>query len=517
MKKILTITIMWLLIAANSWAVVVTGSGTTKEEAINNGLREAVEMYTGALVYGVTDVENYQLQKDQIVSASLGYIKNYKITKTSKIDNLLLITLDVTLSEDRIKGVLRDNIKLITYEDVLKDYNNVALRQEQIKKFADMIRVLAGRPVSEKYNVTYEGYEIKRIGATQVDVILNTRVSVNPFYSRAYNEILKNLSEPKNSSATWQLGGKYRIEGGKLVNVQYYISNDTGIPNVDEIDAQINVNNIPVDTCREYRDNLMVNYSPTEFVKAFAFTFPKAFMQEWRGEDAKIDDKWTNVGIKNSKILPPEGLPVKVPYRISDSKDIKKLANLKLTMEGCGKDKPATSNKRDAGEALDRKQGEESKENATISAPSHPKPKEVRRDGQFIAYDDETVEDTKSGLMWAAMDNGSDINWQSAKTYCESYRGGGYTDWRLPTQNELAELYDKSKSYKIKPPRMNVLDVHLTELIQLSTWSVWASDFKYGRADYFNFSWGIQRQSDPPLEFGNHRVLPVRTIKEEEK
>jgi hypothetical protein len=134
------------------------------------------------------------------------------------------------------------------------------------------------------------------------------------------------------------LGGKYRVEGGKLVNAQYYISKDTGIPNIDEVQAQISVNNIPVDTCREYRDNLMVNYSPTEFVKAFAFTFPKAFMQEWRGEDARIDDKWTNAGIKNSKILPPEGLPIKVAYRILDSKEIKKLANLKLTMESCGKD-----------------------------------------------------------------------------------------------------------------------------------------------------------------------------------
>ena len=56
--------IMTLPLTANSWAVVVTGSGTTKDEAINNGLREAVEMYTGALVYGVTDVENYNKTAD---------------------------------------------------------------------------------------------------------------------------------------------------------------------------------------------------------------------------------------------------------------------------------------------------------------------------------------------------------------------------------------------------------------------------------------------------------------------
>ncbi|MEI6610946.1 MAG: hypothetical protein WCO53_14560, partial [Deltaproteobacteria bacterium] len=99
MKTSLTMTIICILLTANSWAVVVTGSGTTKDEAINNGLRDAVEMYTGALVYAVTDVENYQLQKDQIVAASLGYVKNYRIIKTSKMDDLILITLDITLSE----------------------------------------------------------------------------------------------------------------------------------------------------------------------------------------------------------------------------------------------------------------------------------------------------------------------------------------------------------------------------------------------------------------------------------
>jgi hypothetical protein len=67
---------------------------------------------------------------------------------------------------------------------------------------------------------------------------------------------------------------------------------------------------------------------------------------------------------------------------------------------------------------------------------------ESARDGRFIAYDNGTVSDTRTGLMWAAKDNGSKINWANAKSYCENYRGGGYTDWRMPTQDELAELYD---------------------------------------------------------------------------
>lgn len=345
MKKILAMVIITLLIAANSWAVVVTGTGTTKDEAINNGLREAVEMYAGALVYGVTDIENYQLQKDQIVATTFGYIKGYRIIKTSKMDDLILVTMDVNVSQDKIKNILRNNVKLVTYEDVIKDYTNVTQRQEQMLKFAEMIKIMAKRPVREKYGIVYEGYEIKRINPTYVDVILNTRVTVNPFYSRAYNEILKYLSVGGWGDGIYLLGGNYRMENGRMVNSKYYIpTRELNTPIIDEVHAQVHVNGVPVDKCREYRDNLMVAYSPTTFVKGFVTLFPKMFMKEMSKEEGEDEEssktsKWDNAGIKNSKIIPAEGLPLKIKYRISDSKDIKQLRNLKLSMDSCGEGK----------------------------------------------------------------------------------------------------------------------------------------------------------------------------------
>lgn len=42
--------------------------------------------------------------------------------------------------------------------------------------------------------------------------------------------------------------------------------------------------------------------------------------------------------------------------------------------------------------------------------------KEISRDGRFIAYDNVTVLDTRTNLMWAAKDNGGNINWANART-----------------------------------------------------------------------------------------------------
>jgi hypothetical protein len=70
---------------------------------------------------------------------------------------------------------------------------------------------------------------------------------------------------------------------------------------------------------------------------------------------------------------------------------------------------------------------------------------EKARDSRFIAYDNGTVLDTRTNLIWAGKDNGGTINWIDAKNYCENYRGGGFTDWRMPTLDKLEGLYDANK------------------------------------------------------------------------
>lgn len=134
---------------------------------------------------------------------------------------------------------------------------------------------------------------------------------------------------------------------------------------------------------------------------------------------------------------------------------------------------------------------------------------ETGRDGRFVANNDGTVLDTRTNLMWAAKDNGSNINLANAKSYCENYRGGGYSDWRMPTYDELVGLYDKGKTYKSDCG----YDVHLTELIRLTCYALWASETHGSEASPFNFSSGGRHWG--PLLFGvfNHRALPVRSGK----
>ncbi|MHB8138528.1 MAG: Lcl C-terminal domain-containing protein [Smithellaceae bacterium] len=145
--------------------------------------------------------------------------------------------------------------------------------------------------------------------------------------------------------------------------------------------------------------------------------------------------------------------------------------------------------------------------------------KEIGRDGRFIAFDNQTVLDTRTNLIWAAKDNGQHINWYNAKKYCERYRGGGYTDWRMPTQDELAQLYNAKKAQR-NETQQNLL--YLTELIDLTACCPWSSETRGPEAAYFDFKDGTRWWSLTPGTSVNqarapgsnvNRALPVRLAK----
>jgi len=125
-------------------------------------------------------------------------------------------------------------------------------------------------------------------------------------------------------------------------------------------------------------------------------------------------------------------------------------------------------------------------------------------DNRFSSRADNTLLiDNETGLMWPTKDNGSDISWPAAKEYCKAFKLGDYDDWRMPTQKELATLYDleaaNSSEYYIH------LQVSITACCQ------WAIDEDAAKVGSFDFEYGYMDWGYP-MSTVDARVLPVRNV-----
>ena len=109
--------------------------------------------------------------------------------------------------------------------------------------------------------------------------------------------------------------------------------------------------------------------------------------------------------------------------------------------------------------------------------------------------------------MWASENNGGETSWPEAKAYCENYKAGGYTDWRMPTQNELASLYIKAGKYQKHTP---LITLHGSFLGGVGR--IWASDTKGSEAGLFDFNDG-GRSWHSSSSNAAIQALPVRSGK----
>lgn len=120
---------------------------------------------------------------------------------------------------------------------------------------------------------------------------------------------------------------------------------------------------------------------------------------------------------------------------------------------------------------------------------------------RFLVRNDGTVFDKTTGLTWAQADNGHDINWQDAQTYCDEATLGGFTDWRLPRHEELIELYNAG---------IRTSDSNGNHSIAITNWWVWSGDsLSNNSATSVVMKYGYTRQSFKSVSY-YYRVIPVR-------
>lgn len=80
------------------------GVGSNRAEALINAKRDAIEKGIGQILLSQTEVENFMVKKDQIITKTMGSVKSYEVISEKKTpDNYVEITIKAVLSRSAMR------------------------------------------------------------------------------------------------------------------------------------------------------------------------------------------------------------------------------------------------------------------------------------------------------------------------------------------------------------------------------------------------------------------------------
>ena len=195
---------------------------------------------------------------------------------------------------------------------------------------------------------------------------------------------------------------------------------------------------------------------------------------------------------KQKTVIPVLHLDCDIPLRLERHNQIDFRTDysrgLRTLLKALGVEQPAAA----GGGAAVTRQGKQERERKAADSPKKTGLKPAVPKGVYL--------DPDTKLMWTIRDNGKDIDWDQANQYAEQLRLAGYSDWRLPTIDELEKLYDPQdpRDYKIRKP------------LRLTACCPWSSTKEgSGSAWFFGFTYG-KRVAVPMVSYNSSRALCVR-------
>jgi hypothetical protein len=138
MKKILFCVVLFLplaVFAQSTSTIEVDGKGQSKEQAMNDAFRNAVQQACGTTIKASTKVENYVTLEDAIVSNSQGYIKSHTIISEKQETNFYSVRIKALVSLDPIKLDAQTLSQFVGGIRFLVLYDSRNMSPEEVKNF----------------------------------------------------------------------------------------------------------------------------------------------------------------------------------------------------------------------------------------------------------------------------------------------------------------------------------------------------------------------------------------------
>jgi hypothetical protein len=158
-----------LIVMAQSKMITVEGMGNTKAQAIEQAKREAVASGIGMLLISETEIQDFQLKRDQIITRANGYVKNYReISSAQDIDGTWRVKIEAEVTA-MFDEMLKDQMALQLLLSWLKKPRFMVVLEED--NMGDRSSVVATTEINKV--LKEKGFDV--VSAEQTRAILGNR------------------------------------------------------------------------------------------------------------------------------------------------------------------------------------------------------------------------------------------------------------------------------------------------------------------------------------------------------
>jgi hypothetical protein len=397
MKRIITTVLLLIAFAAfaqesNNVSITASGSGKTKEEATQNALRSAIEQAYGVFISSKTEIFNDKVVSDQMASVASGNIQSFvPLTDGQLPDGTWGVTLKATVSVDKLTSFVQAKGIAIEIKGGMFALNikqQLLNEQGEIKAVCDMVGLLH-EPMQIAFDYTIKSSDPKSLDADSKnwEIPLVVTATCNKNMDFCANYCIKTLAALSLSSA--------EVTSYKSLNKVVFpvVINYKGVGKTFYLRKQSSINAL---------------YTLTSQWAYYTRLFTvQSGMDESNGNgEGRIHD-FSNYN--------------------SDGKTINFLTTGQQAATFSWQDKRTLSQ-------IEQMTGYKAKPRGVVTQFKH---------GGFVVF-----EENGHGLVAAITDIGLG-GWYSAKTSCDELIFNGYSDWHLPSKEELNLVYVNLKRIEV--------------------------------------------------------------------
>jgi hypothetical protein len=415
-------------------SITSSGSGKTLEDAKQAALRSSTEQAFGAFISSKTEMFNDQVVADQMASVSSGNIKSYEVLNESQLpDGSWAVTLKTIVSVDKLTSFVEAKGIAIEIKGGIFALNikqQLLNEQGEIKAVCEMVGLLH-EPMQISFDYVIKSSDPKSLDSEskEWEIPLVVQATTNKNMDFCANYCIKTL-------AALSLSSEEVTSYQSLNKVVFPVGiNYNGVVKTFYLRKQNSVNAL---------NTLTSNW---EFYTRL-FTVQSGMDESNGNGKGRIHD------FSSELIYIHDG----VKTTIKKGKTINFLTTGQQAASFSWQDKRTLSQ-------IEQMTGYKVNPRGVISQFKH---------GGFVVY-----EENGHGLVTAITDLGS-TDWNSAKTACDELILTGYSDWHLPSIEELNALYVNLKQIGVG----GFANSYYWSSTENDTYNAWVQYFDSGHVSY---------------------------------